>query len=65
MRARHAWLRDSIKRRKAPPERHALPTPERLRRAGADVVRGHSGQITMRDSPLERALARNTLTPEQ
>jgi hypothetical protein len=36
-----------------------------LRRAGPDVARGHSGQITMRDSPLERALARNALTPEQ
>jgi hypothetical protein len=34
MRARHARLRDSMKRRKDPPsERHALPTPERLRRA--------------------------------
>jgi hypothetical protein len=58
MRARHAQLRDSMKRRKdPPPERHALPTPERLRRAGPDVARGHTGQITMRDSPLERALA--------
>ena len=65
MTARHARLRDSMKRRKEPPERHALPTPERLRRAGPDVARGHTGQITMRDSPLERALARNALTPEQ
>ena len=66
MRARHARLRDPMKRRKdPPPERHALPTPERLRRAGPDVARGHSGQITMRDSPLERALARDALTPEQ
>jgi hypothetical protein len=66
MRARHARLRDSMKRRKdPPPERHALPTPERLRRAGPDVARGHTGQITMRDSPLERAFARNALTPEQ
>jgi hypothetical protein len=31
----------------------------------ADVARGHTGQITMRDSPLERALARDALTPEQ
>ena len=64
MRARHARLRDSMKRGKAPPERHALPTPERLRRAGRDFERGDTGQITMRDSPLERALARNALTPE-
>ena len=66
MRARHARLRDSMKRRKdPPPERDARPTPERLRRAGPDVARGHTGQITMRDSPLERAFARNALTPEQ
>jgi hypothetical protein len=36
-----------------------------MRRAGAHVERGHSGQITMRDSPLERALARRFITPEQ
>ena len=66
MRARHARLRDSMKRRKdPPPEWHARPTPEGLRRAGPDVARGHTGQITMRDSPLERAFARNALTPEQ
>ena len=66
MRSRHARLRNSIKRRKQPlVERRALPTPERLRRAGADVERGDSGQITMRDSPLERAFARNALTAEQ
>ena len=66
MRARHARLRDAIKRRKEPPpERNALPTPERLRRAGRDFERGDTGQITMRDSPLERAFARNALTPEQ
>ena len=66
MRSRHARLRHSTKRRKLPlVERRALPTPERLRRAGGDVERGNSGQITMRDSPLERALARNALTAEQ
>jgi hypothetical protein len=66
MRSRHARLRNSIKRRKEPlVERRALPTPERLRRAGADLERGDSGQITMRDSPLERAFARNALTAEQ
>jgi hypothetical protein len=56
----------SMKSRKEPlVERRALATPERLRRAGADFERGHTGQITMRDSPLERAFARNALTPEQ
>src|SRR5260370_17727767 len=59
-------VRKSMKSRKELlVERRALPTPERLRRAGADVARGHTGQITMRDSPLERAFARNALTPEQ
>jgi hypothetical protein len=43
----------------------AEPTPERLRRARGDFERGHSGQITMRDSPLERALARGVITQEQ
>jgi hypothetical protein len=46
-------------------EHRALPTPERRRRAGADVERGDSGQITMRDSPLERAFARKVITQEQ
>ncbi len=54
-------MRNSSRRRKDV-ERRALPTPERLRRAGADVERGHSGQITMRDAPLERAFARNAIT---
>jgi hypothetical protein len=31
----------------------------------AHVARGHTGQIAMRDSPLESALARDALTPEQ
>src|SRR5436190_18775150 len=67
-RSRHSDMRvrKSMKSRKELlVERRALPTPERLRRAGPDVARGHSGQITMRDSPLERAFARNALTPEQ
>ncbi len=64
MRAREGRMRNSIRRR-TDVERRALPTPERLRRAGADVERGHSGQITMRDSPLERAFARNAITAEQ
>src|SRR5262245_65434434 len=59
-------VRKSMKSRKEPlVERRALPTPERLRRAGKDFERGDTGQITMRDSPLERAFARNALTPEQ
>jgi hypothetical protein len=60
-------VRKSVKSRKEPPlvERRALPTRERLRRAGPDFERGDTGQITMRDSPLERAFARNALTPEQ
>ena len=59
-------VRKSMKSRKEPlVERRALATPERLRRAGAHFERGHTGQITMRDSPLERAFARNALTPEQ
>jgi len=43
----------------------ARPTPERIRRAGTDFERGDTGQITMRDSPLERVLARNVITQEQ
>jgi hypothetical protein len=39
----------------------ATPTPERMRRAGSDFERGESGQITMRDSPLERAFARRVV----
>src|SRR6266481_5895720 len=59
-------VRKSMKSRREPlVERRALPTPERLRRAGRDFERGDTGQITMRDSPLERAFARNALTPEQ
>jgi hypothetical protein len=46
-------------------EQRALPTPERSRRAGADFERGDTGQMTMRDSPLERAFARNVITQEQ
>ena len=46
-------------------EQRARPTPERIRRAGADFERGDTGQITMRDSPLERARARNLITHQQ
>jgi Domain of unknown function (DUF6456) len=43
----------------------AEPTAERMRRAGAHFERGDTGQITMRDSPLERLRARNVITQEQ
>jgi hypothetical protein len=46
-------------------ERCAQPTPERIRRAGGDLERGHTGQITMRDSPLERAFIRKVITQAQ
>ena len=53
-------------RKERPPVEHrALPTAERVRRAGADFERGDTGQITMRDSPLERAFARGVVTQEQ
>ena len=48
-----------------PLEQRARPTAERMRRAGAHFARGDTGQITMRDSPIERALTRKTITPEQ
>ena len=61
------FARMALKRRKGVPlvEYRALPTTERLRRAGRDIERGDTGQITMRDSPLERALARSVITQEQ
>ncbi len=52
-------------RERPPVEQRARPTPERLRRAGTDFERGDTGQITMRDSPLERAFSRNIITQEQ
>jgi len=51
--------------RTMPVPARAEPTRERMQRAGTDFVRGASGQITMRDSPLERALARKLITQEQ
>jgi hypothetical protein len=45
-----------------PSPARAAPTPERLRRAGGDFDVGETGRITMRDSPLERALARKIIT---
>ena len=50
---------------KAPLNQRGRPTAERMRRARGQFTRGHSGQITMRDSPLERALARNIINAEQ
>lgn len=60
-------VRKLPKRARARPSlgQRAWPTPERMRRAGADFERGDTGQITMRDSPLERALARSVITQEQ
>jgi hypothetical protein len=46
-------------------EHRALPTPERLRRAGTDFVRGDTGQITLGDNPLDRSFARGTISREQ
>jgi len=51
--------------RRGPRDDRASPTPERMRRAGRDFERGDTGQITMRDSPFERAFARNVITQEQ
>jgi hypothetical protein len=48
-----------------PAKKAGRPTDQRVRQAGNDFTRGDSGQITMRDSPLERALARKVVTPEQ
>jgi hypothetical protein len=48
-----------------PVEHRALPTPERMRRPGADFQRGDSGQITLADNPFDRALARGSITREQ
>ncbi len=52
-------------RDRPPVEHRAVPTPERIRRAGSDFTRGDTGQITMRDSPLERAFTRSLITREQ
>jgi hypothetical protein len=41
------------------------PTPERLRHAGRDVERGATGQVTLRDSPLERGRRRDVITTQQ
>ena len=41
------------------------PTAERLRRAGQDFDRGETGQVTLRDSPLERARRREVITSQQ
>jgi hypothetical protein len=48
-----------------PLDQRARPTAERIRRAGTHFERGDTGQITMRDSPIERALTGKVITPEQ
>ena len=48
-----------------PAGRRAEPTTERIRRAGSDFERSNSGQITMCDSPLERAFTRKLINQEQ
>jgi hypothetical protein len=48
-----------------PVEHRALPTPERMRRAGQDFQRGDTGQITLGDNPLDRAFGRGTITGAQ
>jgi hypothetical protein len=55
----------SGKKQAVPVEYRALPTPERMRRAGADFQRGDSGQITLADNPFDRAVARGHITQEQ
>lgn len=41
------------------------PTPERLLKTGGDFERGHTGQYTLRDSPLERLHARRIISDRQ
>jgi hypothetical protein len=48
-----------------PLNQRGRPTAERMRHAGGHFTCGHSGQITMRNSPLERALARGIINAEQ
>ena len=43
----------------------AEPTPERMQIAGRDYELGDTGQITMRDIPLERAYRSGAITGEQ
>jgi hypothetical protein len=52
-------------RRTVPAQPRAEPTAERLRRAGGAFERGDTGQITMRDSPLERAFGRGVISQDQ
>ena len=54
----------------APADDTRGPTPERLRRAQGFVERGNLGRgrtgvVTMRDSPIERALARKNMSEPQ
>ena len=52
-------------RKKSTAPDRADPTPERMRIAGRDYERGDTGQLTMRDNPLERALSRGVITSGQ
>jgi hypothetical protein len=58
-------LRRSVGKPKPGDATRAQPTAQRMRRAGGDFQRGDTGQITMRDAPLERAFVRGVLTQEQ
>src|SRR5947209_2842748 len=50
---------------KIPLNQRARPTRERLDKSEGDFERGDTGQLTMRDSPLERALSRKMITDEE
>jgi hypothetical protein len=59
-------LRSRAKKKQSVPIEHrALPTPERMRRAGTDYVRGDTGQITLGDNPLDRSFSRGCISREQ
>jgi Domain of unknown function (DUF6456) len=55
----------SKKKQSVPIEYRALPTPERMRRAGNDYIRGDTGQITLGDNPLDRSFSRGVINQEQ
>jgi hypothetical protein len=58
-------LASKRKRRAPPPIEIGAPTIERLRHAHGHVERGDMGTYTLRDSPLERALARGVISADQ
>lgn len=57
------------KKKQPPAVLQANPTPERMKKAGADVQFGDDGHghrvMTVRDAPIERALARNSISSSQ